>query len=101
MLIGERLRAMRVAKKLSQGDVEPASNSAGKGLLRACVSRVENGHTVPAIERLERFARALEVPIYQLFYEGGGTVSVGNGAEVLGVGLRGCWRFFRSLSFAA
>ena len=33
-------------------------------------SRVENGHTVPAIETLEKFARALEVPIYQLFYDG-------------------------------
>jgi hypothetical protein len=25
---------------------------------------------VPAVETLEKFARALEVPIYQLFYEG-------------------------------
>jgi transcriptional regulator with XRE-family HTH domain len=40
------------------------------GLLRAYVSRVENGHTVPAVETLEKFARALEVPVYQLFYEG-------------------------------
>lgn len=31
---------------------------------------MENGHTVPAVERLEKFARALEVPMYQLFYEG-------------------------------
>jgi hypothetical protein len=30
----------------------------------------ENGHTVPAIETLEKLARALEVPLYQLFYEG-------------------------------
>jgi transcriptional regulator with XRE-family HTH domain len=34
------------------------------------VSRVENGHTVPAVETLEKFARALEVPMYQLFYDG-------------------------------
>jgi transcriptional regulator with XRE-family HTH domain len=33
------------------------------------ISRVENGHTVPAVETLERFARALDVPIYQLFYD--------------------------------
>jgi transcriptional regulator with XRE-family HTH domain len=33
-------------------------------------SRVENGHTVPAIETLEKLARALECPLYQLFYEG-------------------------------
>jgi transcriptional regulator with XRE-family HTH domain len=31
---------------------------------------VENGHTVPSVETLEKFARALEVPMYQLFYEG-------------------------------
>jgi transcriptional regulator with XRE-family HTH domain len=65
MLIGERLRAIREAKKMSQGDVEHRT-----GLLRAYISRVENGHTVPAVETLEKFARALEVPMYQLFYEG-------------------------------
>jgi transcriptional regulator with XRE-family HTH domain len=31
---------------------------------------VEHGHTVPSIETLERFAAALGVPLYQLFYEG-------------------------------
>jgi transcriptional regulator with XRE-family HTH domain len=31
---------------------------------------VENGHTVPSVETLEKFARALEVPMYQLFYDG-------------------------------
>jgi transcriptional regulator with XRE-family HTH domain len=65
MLIGERLRAIREARALSQGDVEHRT-----GLLRAYTSRVENGHTVPAVETLEKFARALEVPTYQLFYEG-------------------------------
>jgi transcriptional regulator with XRE-family HTH domain len=34
------------------------------------ISRVENGHTVPAVETLEKFARALEVPMYELFYDG-------------------------------
>jgi transcriptional regulator with XRE-family HTH domain len=65
MIIGDRLRAMREEKKLSQGDIEKRT-----GLLRCYVSRVENGHTVPAVETLEKMARALEVPIYQLFYEG-------------------------------
>ncbi len=65
MLIGDRIRAIREAKKLSQGDIEKRS-----GLKRAYISRVENGHTVPAVETLEKFARALEVPLYQLFYEG-------------------------------
>jgi transcriptional regulator with XRE-family HTH domain len=39
-------------------------------LLRCYISRVENGHTVPAVETLGKFARALEVPLYQLFYDG-------------------------------
>jgi len=65
MMINERLRQLREEKKLSQGDIEKRS-----GLLRCYISRVENGHTVPSVETLERFARALEVPVYQFFYEG-------------------------------
>jgi len=65
MIIGERLRALRMEKRLKQGDVERRT-----GLLCCYISRVENGHTVPAVETLEKFARALEVPMYQLFYDG-------------------------------
>ena len=65
MIIGDRLREMREEKKLSQGDIEKRT-----GLLRCYISRVENGHTVPAIETLEKLARALEAPLYQLFYDG-------------------------------
>jgi transcriptional regulator with XRE-family HTH domain len=65
MIIGERLRSLREQKNLSQGDIEKRT-----GLLRCYISRVENGHTVPAVETLEKLARALEVPLYQLFYDG-------------------------------
>ena len=65
MIISERLRALREQKNLSQGDIEKRT-----GLLRCYISRVENGHTVPAIETLEKMARAMEVPLYQLFYDG-------------------------------
>src|SRR6266446_3048241 len=65
MIIGDRLRTFREEKNLSQGDIEKCT-----GLLRCYISRVENGHTVPAIETLEKMARAFEVPLYQLFYEG-------------------------------
>lgn len=65
MIIGERLRTLREFKKLSQGDIEKRT-----GLLRCYISRVENGHTVPAIETLEKLARAMEIPLYQLFYDG-------------------------------
>jgi transcriptional regulator with XRE-family HTH domain len=65
VIIGDRLRALREEKKFSQGDIEKKT-----GLLRCYISRVENGHTVPAIETLEKMARALEIPMYRLFYEG-------------------------------
>jgi transcriptional regulator with XRE-family HTH domain len=65
VIIGDRLRDMREQKKLSQGDIEKRT-----GLLRCYISRVENGHTVPAIETLEKLARAMEIPMYQLFYDG-------------------------------
>lgn len=64
MIIGERLRNIREEKELSQGDIERKT-----GLLRCYISRVENGHTVPSIETLQKFAHALEVPMYQLFYD--------------------------------
>ena len=64
MMIGDRIRQIREQKKLSQGDLERKT-----GLFRCYISRVENGHTVPSVETLEKFAQALEVPLYQLFYE--------------------------------
>jgi len=65
MIIGDRIRSLRETKKLSQGDIEKRT-----GLLRCYISRVENGHTVPALDTIEKIARALEVPLYQLFYDG-------------------------------
>lgn len=65
MLIGERIRALRERKGLTQGDIEERS-----GLLRCYTSRVENGHTVPALETIEKIARALGIPLYQVFYDG-------------------------------
>jgi transcriptional regulator with XRE-family HTH domain len=73
MIIGDRLRVLREEKKLSQGDIENRT-----GLLRCYISRVENGHTVPGIETLEKMARALEVPVYRLFYDGEGPPELSN-----------------------
>ncbi len=73
MIIGDRLRAFREQKNFSQGEIEKQT-----GLLRCYISRVENGHTVPAVDTLEKFARALEVPMYQLFYEGEGRPKLPN-----------------------
>jgi len=63
MSIGARIREIRQRKGLSQGDIEKSA-----GLLRCYTSRVENGHTVPSLETLERFAAALGIPLYEFFY---------------------------------
>jgi transcriptional regulator with XRE-family HTH domain len=67
MIIGDRLRAIREHKNMSQGDMEKRT-----GLLRCHISRLENGHTVPAIETLEKRAQAFEMPLYQVLYDGDG-----------------------------
>jgi transcriptional regulator with XRE-family HTH domain len=65
MLIGLRIRALREQAGLSQGDIEKRS-----GIVRAYLSRVEHGRTVPSVNTLERLARAMEVPLYRLFKDG-------------------------------
>jgi transcriptional regulator with XRE-family HTH domain len=67
MNIAKRLRELREAKGLSQGDIERRS-----GLLRSYISRVEGGYTAPSLSTLEKFAKALDVEPYQLLYAGKG-----------------------------
>lgn len=67
MDIGHKLHELRAAKSFSQGDIEHRT-----GLLRCYVSRVENGHTIPSLETLRKWAAALDVEMYQLFFEGEG-----------------------------
>jgi len=64
-MIGERLRRFREQQGPSLRDIEEST-----GLLTCYISRVENGHTVPTLETLERLASVLDIPLYQLFYEG-------------------------------
>jgi transcriptional regulator with XRE-family HTH domain len=64
MYIAGRLRAFRQQKKLTQGEIEKRT-----GLQRSYISRVENGYTVPSVATLEKWARALAVPLYQIFFE--------------------------------
>jgi transcriptional regulator with XRE-family HTH domain len=65
MIVGQRLQALREEKKLLQGDIEKRT-----GLFRCYISRVENGHTIPSVATLEKMARALEMPLYQVLYDG-------------------------------
>lgn len=84
MIVGERLQMLREQKKLSQGDIEKRT-----GLLRCYISRVENGHTVPAIETLKKMARALELPLYALMYDGDKPPQARNDVEQNEWGSRG------------
>ena len=62
--IGVTIREFRLQRGMSQGDIEKRT-----GLLRCYLSRVENGHTVPSLETLQKIAGALELPLSQFFAE--------------------------------
>src|SRR5277367_1090541 len=62
MEIGRRLRELRESRNLSQGDIEVRT-----GLLRCYTSRVENGHTVPSVETIAKYATALGIPLHAFF----------------------------------
>ncbi len=64
MKIGTTIRAHRLQRGLSQGDIEKKT-----GLLRCYLSRVENGHTVPSLDTLSKIAVALDLPISQFFVD--------------------------------
>ncbi len=64
---------MREQRGFSQGQIEKRT-----GLLRCYISRVENGHTIPSIETLEKLAGALGVPLYQIFWDGEGIPALPN-----------------------
>jgi len=62
--IGTTIREFRLQRGMSQGDIEKRT-----GLLRCYLSRVENGHTVPSLETLQKIAGALELPLSHFFAE--------------------------------
>src|ERR1700722_3602889 len=64
-MLGERLKELRKAQRLSQGDLQ-----ARTGFFRSYISRVENGHCIPILDTLEKWANALNIPLYQVFYDG-------------------------------
>jgi transcriptional regulator with XRE-family HTH domain len=69
MMIGERVKQLREQKGLSQGDLEKST-----GMLRTYISRVENGHGIPSLDTLEKFSKALDVPLYLFFCEAEGPI---------------------------
>ena len=66
MEIGRRLRQLRGSRNLSQGDIEVRT-----GLLRCYTGRVENGHTAPSVDTIEKYANALGIPLFAFFLDAG------------------------------
>lgn len=64
MMVGQRLRELRKTKRLSQLDIEKRT-----GIFRCYISQLEHGFATPSIKTLAKLARALEIPLYRLFYE--------------------------------
>ncbi|SEG34690.1 Transcriptional regulator, contains XRE-family HTH domain [Bryocella elongata] len=62
--IGQTIRNFRLQRSMSQGDIEKRT-----GLLRCYLSRVENGHTIPSLETLQKIASALDLPLSHFFAE--------------------------------
>jgi transcriptional regulator with XRE-family HTH domain len=62
MNIGDNIKRIREAKKLSQKEVITAI-----GMGAAQYSRIENGKTDPSVSTLERVAQALGVELAELF----------------------------------
>jgi transcriptional regulator with XRE-family HTH domain len=63
--VGLTIRTLRLQRGMSQGDIEKRT-----GLLRCYLSRVENGHTVPSLDTLQKIASALDLPLSQFFSDG-------------------------------
>lgn len=78
MLIGGRIREIREARKLTQGDIERRT-----GLMCPYLSRIENNHSIPTLGTLYKLARALEIPIYTLFVDDGGPAAHGPGRAIV------------------
>jgi transcriptional regulator with XRE-family HTH domain len=76
MMIGERVRQLRKGKQLTQGDIEKRT-----GMRRCYLSRIENGHTIPTIETLEKIALGLEVLTYELFHNGSTGAEIAEAAD--------------------
>lgn len=63
-LFGRNVRALRIAKGLTQEDLEGLT-----GLKRSYLSDMERGTRNPSLKAVERIAKALDVPAADLIRE--------------------------------
>jgi transcriptional regulator with XRE-family HTH domain len=59
---GENLKKIRLQKKMSQGDIARALN-----VHRSYISGIERGVRNPSLKNIDRFARALDIDVSELF----------------------------------
>ena len=64
MNIGDNIRKIRIAKKLSQKEVIMNAN-----IDTAQYSRIENNKTEPSLTTIEKIAKALDISLSELFAE--------------------------------
>ena len=65
MIIPERVRAIRIERNISLEEVERRA-----GLPPSYLTDLENEQLIPRLDVLEEIARALDVPLPELFYDG-------------------------------
>lgn len=61
-IIGQRIKTLRLERKISQQDLAAACN-----IEKSNMARIEAGRTNPTVGTLEKICQALHVPISQLF----------------------------------
>ena len=59
--LGKNLKKIRIAKKMSQGDISRALD-----VHRAYISGIENGKRNPTLATIEKLANALDVSVDEL-----------------------------------
>jgi transcriptional regulator with XRE-family HTH domain len=64
--LGARLRELRHAKGMTLSDIQKRT-----GIFRCYVSRVELGYIVPQLPMMQKWAKALRVPLYEIFLPDG------------------------------
>jgi transcriptional regulator with XRE-family HTH domain len=73
MQLGDRLRSIRQSKSVSLKELERRT-----GVSQTYWSYLECGHRLPGVKMLEKWAGALNVPLYKLFYEEKGNPNLPN-----------------------
>ena len=61
----ERLQQIRIHKAMSQGQLAERA-----GISVTYIDKLEAGEKIPSCQTLELLAEALDVPVYELFYNG-------------------------------